>query len=219
MNSGSLSDYAENKVLDHIFGGGDFTRPATLHLALFTTVPNDAGSGGVEVSAAGYARVAVTNNSTNFPAASGGIKSNGTAINFATATTSWGNVKAVGVYDASSGGNLIAWSWLYGDRKAVTVNTGTDTFTSNSHGLTDGTKVAFFNVDGTIPGGITENQNYYVINAAANTFKVSATVGGAAVDITSAGDGSNFVAASFVGDVDNGTQVLYNPSTLKFILD
>lgn len=105
---GSKSDYLENKVLDHVLGGGDFTRPATAYIALFTVTPSDSG-GGTEVTGGSYARVAVTNNATNFPAASGGTKSNGTDIVFTTATADWGTVVAFGIFDAASGGNLLYW--------------------------------------------------------------------------------------------------------------
>lgn len=102
----AASDYLENKILDHIVGGGDYTRPANLYFAFFTVAPTDAG-GGTEVSGNGYARVAMTNNSTNFPAASGGSKTNGVAIVFPTATGNWGTITHYGVFDAASGGNLL----------------------------------------------------------------------------------------------------------------
>ncbi|MEB2351860.1 MAG: hypothetical protein OZ924_10645 [Burkholderiaceae bacterium] len=108
---GSKSDYLEGKMLDHILGGGDYVRPATVHLALYTAAPTDAG-GGTEVSGGSYARAAVTNNATNWPAASAGSKSNGTAISFPAATASWGTVVAVGIFDAPSGGNLLYWADL-----------------------------------------------------------------------------------------------------------
>ena len=103
----SKSDYLENAILDHMLGGPDYTRPATVYLALYTAAPTDAG-GGTEASGTGYARLAVTNNATNFPAASGGAKANGADFDFATpGAGGWGTVVAVGVFDASSGGNLL----------------------------------------------------------------------------------------------------------------
>lgn len=105
------TDYLENKTLDHILGGPDYARPATVYFALFTSAPTDAG-GGTEVAGNGYARAAVTNNATNFPAAAGGVKSNGTAVTFAQATGSQGTVVAVGVFDALSGGNMLYWTPL-----------------------------------------------------------------------------------------------------------
>ena len=100
------SDYLELKLLDHVLGGADYVRPATVYFALYTAAPNDAG-GGTEVSGGSYARSAVTNNATNFPAASGGAKTNGTDINFATPSASWGTITHMAVLDASSGGNYL----------------------------------------------------------------------------------------------------------------
>lgn len=106
---GSAADYLEKKLLDGALGGADFVRPATVYVGLSTTTITDAGGSITEPSGNGYARVAVTNNSTNFPAASGAgaAKSNGTAITFPTATGSWGTVTDWFISDASSGGNIM----------------------------------------------------------------------------------------------------------------
>ena len=109
--AGSKSDYLENKVLDHVLGGGDYTRPITVYVALYTVAPTDAG-GGTEVTGGSYARVAVTNNVTNWPAASAGAKSNGTEITFAEATASWGTVVAFAILDAATLGNFLYWATL-----------------------------------------------------------------------------------------------------------
>ena len=114
--AGSFSDFLELELLDHVFGAASYSAPATLYVALYTVAPSDSG-GGTEVSTSvwtNYARVAKTNNATNFPAASAGAKSNGNAIDFGTATISGTApvVVAVGILDASSGGNLLAWADL-----------------------------------------------------------------------------------------------------------
>jgi hypothetical protein len=106
--AGSKSNYLENEILDHLLGGGDFARPGTVYLALYTTAPSDAG-GGVEVAAADYARLSITNNATNFPAASGGAKSNGTDFVFPEATNAWGLVIAWALFDAATSGNMLYW--------------------------------------------------------------------------------------------------------------
>lgn len=118
--AGSKSDYLENQILDHVLGGGDYTRPATVYVALYTVAPTDSG-GGTEVSGGSYARVAVTNNATNWPAASGGSKANGTAIAFPEATADWGTVLAWGIFDAASGGNLLYYGTLAANK---TISTG-----------------------------------------------------------------------------------------------
>lgn len=107
------STYLANKVLDHVLGGGDYTRPATVYLALFTVAPSDSG-GGTEVSGNAYARKAVTNDSTNFPAASAGSKTLATDVVWPAPTGSWGTVVAVALFDASTAGNLLYWTTISG---------------------------------------------------------------------------------------------------------
>ncbi|WP_404422924.1 hypothetical protein [Nibricoccus sp. IMCC34717] len=114
------STYLANKALDLFLSQAAFAPPATLYVALYTVAPT-VGGGGTEVAGNGYARVAVTNNATNFPAASAGAKSNGTAITFPNPTGSWGGaVVAVGLLDASSGGNLLYFAALTDQTKTFT---------------------------------------------------------------------------------------------------
>lgn len=107
-----------NEILNYLFGSGS---PATLYIGLYTSAPNADGTGGTEVTGGSYARAAVTNNATNWPAAAGGVKQNGTAITFATASANWGNVTSAGVFAASSGGTPKYFGDLDTDR---TVNNG-----------------------------------------------------------------------------------------------
>jgi hypothetical protein len=97
----SFSNYLENKVLGHVFGAAAYTAPATLYLALFTTDPGEAGTG-TEVSGGSYARQTVAFTVTGAQAA------NTAAVEFPTATASWGTITYGAVYDAVSGGNLLA---------------------------------------------------------------------------------------------------------------
>lgn len=108
----SFADFLENELLDHVFGNAAYTAPATLYVALSTTTPADDGTNFTEPVGNGYDRVDVTNNATNFPAASGGAKANGTAITFAQASGSWGTVTHFGMYDANTAGNLLGWGAL-----------------------------------------------------------------------------------------------------------
>lgn len=107
--SSILTNFSEPKILDQMFGQTAPSIPATYFFALFTTAPT-ASTAGTEVTGGSYARVSVTNNTTNFPATSGQNKTNGTAINWPISTGAWGTVVAWGIYDASTGGNL----WAYG---------------------------------------------------------------------------------------------------------
>ena len=103
-----FSDYLEDKVLDHVFGGNAYTAPTTLYAALYTVAPSDTG-GGTEVSGGAYARqtAAFTVSGTNPTTAT-----NSAAIEYPTATADYGTVVAVGILDASSSGNLLAYSTL-----------------------------------------------------------------------------------------------------------
>lgn len=88
--SGFMGDGSCDETLD-AWLGSTALGPSTVYLALFTAAPSSAG-GGTEVSAMGYARPAVANNSTNFPAASGKTKNNGTVVDFGVAGADYGNV-------------------------------------------------------------------------------------------------------------------------------
>lgn len=111
---GSASSYLENKVLDHVLGNVAYTAPTNVFIGLWTTTltASSTGSTAGEVSGSGYARVQMTNNTTNWPVASGGSKSNGTIANFGTAGASWGTVTHMAICDASTGGNILYWSAL-----------------------------------------------------------------------------------------------------------
>lgn len=104
----SFSNYLENEVLDHLFGAATYTPSGTLYVALNTGVPSDDGGGNfLEPVGNNYSRVAVTNNKTNWTTASNGALENATAITFPQATGPWGTVTHFGIYDASSGGNIL----------------------------------------------------------------------------------------------------------------
>lgn len=106
--AGSLSDYAENKLLDHVLGTTAYTKPTT-YVALYTVAPSDS-SAGTEVSNAGgssYARQAAS-----FSAASGGTTSNSSNIDFTDMPAC--TVVAIGILDSGTigAGNLLVWGTL-----------------------------------------------------------------------------------------------------------
>jgi hypothetical protein len=101
----SFSNFLETEILDHVFAGSAYTAPSTHYLALFTAAPGETG-GGTEVSGGAYVRKAVAFTT------SGNTTSNNAAVEFPTASASWGTVTHVGVFDASSSGNLMAYATL-----------------------------------------------------------------------------------------------------------
>ena len=109
--AGNLTNYLENKLIDHFLGTDSYTMPTDVYIALFTVAPTDAG-GGTEVTGGSYARQVAT-----FSTASDGATSNDTNVDFTgmpAATT-----VAIGIFDALTSGNML----LYG---TLTTNKTTD---------------------------------------------------------------------------------------------
>jgi hypothetical protein len=71
--------------------------------------------------------------------------------------------------------------------QAVTAQAAGDTITLTAHGLSHGDRVRFEATS--MPGGLSSGRWYFIISPTANTFQVSTTDGGLAIDITSAGSG------------------------------
>jgi hypothetical protein len=103
----SFSNYLETELLDHIFTNSAYTSPATVYVSLHTANPDEDGSGAeVTTSGTGYARQAGSFS------VSGNTATTSAAVEYATATASYGTVTHVGIYDASTGGNLLAYAAL-----------------------------------------------------------------------------------------------------------
>jgi len=102
---GSFADYRENEILDHLFGKGSYT-PPTIYVGLSTADPTDDASGVAEPSGNAYARVQTAGSDWNV--ASGGAIDNANDINFPEATGSWGTITHFALFDATSGGNMLA---------------------------------------------------------------------------------------------------------------
>lgn len=100
----SVSTTQGNGIGSEQFGGTAHAAVATWHVGLFTASPGAAGSATNEVSGGSYARVAVTNNDTNFPATASLAGANGATITFPTATADWGMVTHVGLCASTTEG-------------------------------------------------------------------------------------------------------------------
>lgn len=128
----AFTDFLENKLIDFLFRGQALgitgasaaagSGPTSLYIGLLTAAPSDTG-GGTEVSGGSYARVTVSSSLTNWAgtqaaasttASSGtsGTTSNNSAITFPAPTANWGVVTHIGIYDASTSGNLLAYAPL-----------------------------------------------------------------------------------------------------------
>lgn len=113
----SFTNYLEDAVLDHVFGGNAYTAPSTLYVGLFTAAPSDTG-GGTEVSGGGYARQTATFTVSGTEPTEA---TNSAPIDYPTATADLGTITHVGVFDALTSGNLLAYASV---STSKTINTG-----------------------------------------------------------------------------------------------
>lgn len=131
----SFTNYLEDKVLKHVFGGSAYSAPATIYVALFTAAPLETG-GGTEVSGGSYARQACA---FTISGTAPTEAANTSGVEFPTATANWGTISYMGVFDASTGGNLLAYAQLTDPTDFLTplsktINTG-DVFRINAGNL------------------------------------------------------------------------------------
>lgn len=112
--AGSKSNYLSKKLLDEPLGATDYAAPATVYIGLATAAIDDTTTGSTVTEAAytSYARVAVTNNSTNWPAATGtttATKSSGAAFTFPASTGGSATVTYAFIADSATLGNILYW--------------------------------------------------------------------------------------------------------------
>lgn len=100
----SFTNHTEALVLDWLLTADAVVRPSAWYIGLFTAAPSDSAAG-TEVSGGSYARQAVAFDRS---ATSPTQVVNDAQIEFPTATVIWGTITHAGVFDALSGGNLIA---------------------------------------------------------------------------------------------------------------
>lgn len=73
--------------------------------------------------------------------------------------------------------------------KTFTVANATDVCTATGHGLLDGQK-ARVTTSGVLPAPLVAGTDYWLRDVTANTFKLAATKGGSAIDLTTDGTGT-----------------------------
>lgn len=108
----SLTNFACQAILNSLFGNtsnfGALASAPDLHLAASTTTPTEGGTNFTEPVGNAYARVDVgAADFNNATLADPSVIDNGNTISFPQASGSWGTITHVGLFDASTGGNLI----------------------------------------------------------------------------------------------------------------
>lgn len=89
----------KNPVLDDMLGTGATKMGASVDIGLSSTEPALDGSNITEPVGGGYTRQTVTNNTTNWPAASLGVKTNGIQISWTPSGASWNGLTHWVIYD------------------------------------------------------------------------------------------------------------------------
>ena len=177
-----LSTYLSNTLLNHALRNQAYTPPTAVYMSVHTADPGLTGTN--EASGGSYARQAVT-----FAAASSKSVTSSATVTFS--GMPGGTFTHVGLWDAASSGNFYAGAPAGNVLMYAAAQASTDQFTSYTHGLAAGDKVVVANDGGAgLPGGVVAGTIYYVISSGLTTdiFKISATSGGSAFDITTDGE-------------------------------
>jgi hypothetical protein len=188
-----LSTYSAVNLLAYISGKTAMPTLPTAYLALFTVAPTDAG-GGTEAAFTGYARVATAAADWNTPTtAIPAVITNAAAKTFGTCTASPGSaIVAWGIYDASTGGNLLVWDYVWAGGSAgqgaylpfSCTSASPGVITSPAHGLANGDQVVLTaEYGGTLPTGVAAGTLVTVAGVTTDTFNVG-------VNTTSTGSGT-----------------------------
>lgn len=187
-----LNATAKNVALDAL----DESATQITHIGIHTLTDPGTGTNANAGEATGgspaYARQAIT-----WAAAASEQKSNSGALTF---DVSAGTYAFFTYWNASTGNTSNFRGYApFGGATAIkgfaTVDTTltNDQFLAPAHGMADTDRVILYNVfGGSLATGVTEGTVYFVVSSATNTFKVSTTSGGAAVDLTAVGNGQVF---------------------------
>ncbi|MCH8029053.1 MAG: hypothetical protein IH874_03880 [Candidatus Dadabacteria bacterium] len=133
---GSMTDFLELELLDHVLRNEAFTSPTTVYIGLFTAAPGEAG-GGTEVSGGSYARQAIA-----FDAAASRTAANTALITFPVATANWGTITDWAIFDAVTTGNML-WYGVFDTSIVVNIDdeaeiaAGDIDLTASAAGATD----------------------------------------------------------------------------------
>lgn len=154
------------------------------HISLHSGYPGTTGASEISGGSPAYARAAVT-----WSAAASSVlsASNQPSLNIPAASTIlwmgfWNSLTLTaasnffGGVPLGSGAPVIATAAMAGDA-----------FTSPAHPFVSGDTVVLLDTLGSLPAGITEGTKYWVRDLTTDTFKVSATDGGTAIDLTTSG--------------------------------
>jgi hypothetical protein len=180
-----------NRVLESVLRGTAWTVVPGVRLSLHNADPGTTGAS--EISGGGYARQTPV-----YGAAAGGQSSLTAPVSFTNMPA--GPVTHVGIW-SSDASPVFLFSGILGTSPRIFVSddTATELLKSPAHGLSAGTAIRLINPPvGVLPAPLAATTLYYVVAAGltVDRFSVSLTNGGAAIDLTTVGEGSLYVDGS-----------------------
>ena len=126
------TDHMESLVLTGLLNGTSITLSnAKPYIGLLTSAPTDSG-GGTELSGGAYSRVQVGSAGQGDFNVVDGSATNDAEFKWEDATSDWGNVTHIAVYDSSTAGNML----IYGTLNSPVNVTNGDIFKIPSAGFT-----------------------------------------------------------------------------------
>jgi hypothetical protein len=186
-----FNDLGKNKALD---GLDESVSGAITHIGVGNLTDPGTGTNYAGTEATGgsptYARLPAT-----WGAAASGQKANTASLAFDVPA---GTYAFLLFFNALTGntGTFLGYAPINGTVKgffSVDTTLTNDALFSVAHGLADGDRVQLFNVFAeSLPTGLAEGTVYFVVSSTTNSFKVSLTSGGAAVDITAVAGGEGY---------------------------
>lgn len=196
-----FSNATENDILKLLYNATPIANVADnaaaspltqIAVALHSADPGEAGTMATsEVSYTGYGRVNVNRNSGGFTV-TGNSVSPGANIDFGQRTDNGAQVLATHFSFGKTGGGAaqIFNRGVIGSVQGPFTALASDVVTIPGHTFLVDDRCCFYATDGSsLPAGITEGQVYFVKTVTGNDLTLSATQGGATLDITAAGDG------------------------------
>ena len=112
----AMSNYLENKLIDHILRSSAFSAPSNIYVGLvgkYDAAQLEAGTLTHELSGGSYARSSGIKGDAYWSAGStNGLTDNEQTVTFAATSNEWGHVSGLFVADASSGGNVLLYGQL-----------------------------------------------------------------------------------------------------------
>jgi hypothetical protein len=211
-----FTDRTSQGILNHITGKTALYTIPTAYVALFTAVGTDAGTGFTEPAVGSYARVATA--AADWNSASGSAPSqisNANTLTFPTATADWGSIIAMGLYDAVTAGNLLAWDYFgnYAWLPATVSAASPAVITAKAHGFSAADLVEWSIEYGGVNPTFSQSNftgQLTVASPSTDTF----TVTNAATAVNTSATGNGMVRKLVAQSVNNGASAAFPAGSL-----